>query len=290
MFEISGVVLLQSIMNGLVLGWVYVLMALGMSLILSIMNILQFAHGEVYMLGAYVVYYFAIILGLDFFVSILISVILMSALGLFLERVFFRPLRAEFLPSMIVALGLMIILQSSVTVGFGINPKAIPSFAPGSIGILGTRIGSDRVIAVGISIALTLLLYIFLKRSKYGLALTAAPQHREACILQGISPDRMSALAMAIGSALAAVGGALMGATLVLNTTMGGTALLKGLIIIVLGGVGSLLGVVLGGIILGLVDGVVLVVFGPVAASVAPLLLVVVILVIKPMGLFGHEF
>ena len=290
MFEISGVVLLQSIVNGLVLGWIYVLMALGMSLILSITNILQFSHGEVYMLGAYVAYYFAVSLGLNFFVSILISVMLMAALGLVLERVFFRPLRAEFLSSMIVALGLMIILQSSVTIGFGINPKAIPSFAPGSVGILGTRIGSDRIIAAGISIALTLFLFLFLKKSKYGLALTAAPQHREACILQGISPDRMSALAMAIGSALAAVGGALMGATLVLNTFMGSTALLKGLIIIVLGGMGSLLGVVVGGLILGLVDGVVLVVFGPVAASVAPLLLVVVILVIRPMGLFGHEF
>jgi len=277
-------------MNGLVLGWIYILMALGLSLILSITNILQFSHGEVYMLGAYIVYYFSVILGLNFFVAILISVMLMAVLGLVLERFFFRPLRAEFLPSMIVALGLMIMLQSGVTLGFGINPKAIPSFAPGSIRILGTMIGNDRVIAVGISFSLTLLLFLFLKRSKYGQALTAAPQHREACILQGISPDRMSALAMAIGSALAAVGGALMGATLVLNPFMGSTALLKGLVIIVLGGMGSLLGVVVGGIILGLVDGVVLVVFGPVAASVAPLLLVVVILVIKPMGLFGHEF
>jgi len=290
MFEISGVVLLQSIVNGLVLGWIYILMALGMSLILSITNILQFAHGEVYMLGAYVAYYFSVILGVNFFVAILISVVLMAALGLILERFFFRPLRAEFLPSMIVALGLMIMLQSIVTIGFGINPKAIPSFAPGSVGAFGTMIGNDRVIAVGISAGLTLLLFLFLKKSKYGLALTAAPQHREACILQGISPDRMSAIAMAIGSGLAAVGGALMGATLVLNPFMGSTALLKGLVIIVLGGMGSLLGVVVGGIIMGLVDSVVLVVFGPVAASVAPLLLVIIILVIKPMGLFGHEF
>jgi len=290
MFEISSVVFLQSILNGLVLGWIYILMALGMSLILSITNILQFSHGEVYMLGAYVAYYFSVVLGLNFFAAILISVMLMAVLGLVLERFFFRRLRAEFLSSMIVALGLMITIQSGVTLGFGINPKAIPSFAPGSIGILGTRIGSDRIIAVGISVVLTLLLFLFLKRSKYGLALTAAPQHREACILLGISPDHMSALAMAIGSALAAVGGALMGSTLVLNTFMGSTALLKGLIIVVLGGMGSLLGVVVGGLILGLVDGVVLVVFGPVAASVAPLLLVVVILVVKPMGLFGHEF
>ena len=122
------------------------------------------------------------------------------------------------------------------------------------------------------------------------MALTAAPQHREACILQGISPDTMSALAMVIGSALAAVGGALMGSILMLNPFMGSTALLKGLVIIVLGGMGSLLGVVVGGLILGIVDGVVLVALGPVAASVVPLLLVVAILIVRPLGLFGHEF
>ncbi len=284
----SGV-LLQSIINGLILGWIYALMALGLSLILSITNILQFAHGQVYMLGAYVVYYFCVIWGLNFFLSILISVLLMGGLGLVLEKCFFRPLRAEFLPTMVVALGLMIILQSGVTLGFGINPKSIPSFAPSSVEFLGTMVGVDRLLAAGISILMTLFLFLFLKVSKYGLALTAASQHREASILQGIGPDRMSALALALGSGLAAVGGSLMGATLVLNTTMGDTALIKGLIIIVLGGMGSLVGSVIGALILGLIDGVVLVFFGPVAASIAPLILVAVVLLVRPQGLFGHE-
>jgi branched-chain amino acid transport system permease protein len=283
-------VLLQSIINGLILGWIYALMALGLSLILSITNILQFAHGQVYMLGAYVVYYLCVIWGLNFFLAIFISVILMAALGLVLERCFFRPLRAKFLPTMVVALGLMIILQSAVTLGFGINPKSIPSFAPASVQFIGVMVGLDRLIAAGISMVLTFILFLFLKVSKYGLALTAASQLREASILQGISPDRMSALAMALGSALAAVGGSLMGATLVLNTSMGDTALIKGLIIIVLGGMGSLGGSVAGAIILGLIDGVVLVYFGPVAASIAPLLLVALVLLLKPQGLFGHEF
>jgi branched-chain amino acid transport system permease protein len=252
MFDIPGFVWLQSIVNGLVLGWVYILMALGLSLILSITRILQFSHGEVYMLGAYVAYYFSVVLGLNFILSIFLSVFLLVVLGLLLERFLFRPLHGEFLPSMVVALGLMIIIQSSVTIGFGLVPKSIPSFAPGSFGILGTKIGMDRVIVVGISIAFTLLLFLFVKKSKYGLALAAAPQHREASILQGISPNAMSALA--------------------------------------LGGMGSLLGVVVGGLIMGLVDGVVLVIFGSVAASVVPLVLVIVILIFKPSGLFGHEF
>jgi len=290
MFDIPGFLLLQSIINGLVLGWIYILMALGLSLILSITNILQFSHGEIYMLGAYLTYYFSVILGVNFFLSIIISIILMAALGMVLERFFFRPLRSQFLPSMIVALGLMILLQSSVTIGFGINPKAIPSFAPGSLEILGTMLGTDRAIAVCISVGLSLLLYLFLKKSKYGLALAASPQHREASILQGINPNQMSSLAMAVGSGLAAVGKSLINTTFILNNFMGSTALIKGLVIIVLGGMGSLLGVIVGGIIMGLVDSVVLVIFGPIAASIAPLLLVIVILVLRPMGLFGHEF
>jgi branched-chain amino acid transport system permease protein len=290
MLNISSTVLLQSILNGIILSGIYILIALGLSLIMSIMKILQFAHGEVYMLGAYGVYYFYVISKLNFFLAILISMALMAFFGLILERFFFRPFRDNFLGSFIVALGLMIMLQSSVAVEFGINPKSIPSFASGSIRILSTMIGNDRVIAVGISIAMSLFLLIFLKSSKYGQALTAAAQHREASILQGINPDHMSAIAMAVGSALAAVGGGLMGAILVMNPYMGSAALIKGIIIIVLGGMGSLPGVVLGGIILGLIDSVVLVIFGPVAASIAPMFLVAIILVLKPQGLLGHEF
>lgn len=290
MFGVPSEVVLQSVANGLALGWIYVLIALGLSLVLSIMRILQFAHGEVYMLGAYGIYYFAVMSGLDFYSALVVVVLLTAVLGLLLERILFRPLQGEFLGSMIVSLGLSIMLQAVVVVTFGISPKSIPSFAPGSVEILGTRIGNDRIIAVGVSIALTVLLFLFLKKTKYGQALTAAAQHREASILLGIAPNRMSALAMVIGSALAAVGGAMMGSILLINPFIGSAALMKGLIIIVLGGMGSISGVIVGGLILGLIDGVVLVLFGPVAASLAPMLLVVTILVLKPQGLFGHEF
>jgi branched-chain amino acid transport system permease protein len=264
-------------------------MALGLSLILSIMRILQFAHGEVYMLGAYAVYFFSVILGLNFYIALFITIILSGLFGLLLERVLFRPLKGEFLGSMIVALGLSIMLQAIVSVYFGVSQKSVPSFAPGSVNLAISMIGNDRIIAVVISILMTLGLFFFLKRTRYGQALTASSQLPEAAILIGISPNRMSALTMVIGGVLAAIGGALMGAILIMNPFMGSTALMKGLVIIVLGGMGSIWGAVIGGIILGMVDGVALVVFGPVAASIAPLLLVMLVLIVKPKGLFGHE-
>jgi branched-chain amino acid transport system permease protein len=281
-FGIPAASLLESFINGLAVGWIYILIAMGLSLIFGIMRILQFAHGEVYMLGAYCVFYFSVIHGLSFIGATVISMVMGLLLGLILERLFFRPLGGEELPTLIVALGLSI-------VGFGVTPKSIPSFAPNPTRILGVMVGSDRLIAVGVSMALILLLYIFLKRSKYGQAMTAVAQHREGSLLMGISPTHMSMMVMAIGSGLATIAGSLMGAIFSISPFMGVTALVKGLIIIILGGMGSLLGVVVGGLILGLIDGMAPVIAGPAVAAIAPLFIVTVILVLKPQGLFGHE-
>jgi len=288
-FGIPAASLVQSFINGLALGWIYILIAMGLSLVFGTMRILQFAHGEVYMLGAYAVYDFVVLHGLPFLVAMPLCMATGLVLGLILERFFFRPLGGEFLPTIMIALGVMIVLQAMVTVGFGVTPKSVPSFAPHAVEVLGLRLGSDRLIAVAVSIALILLLYFFLKRTKLGLALTAAAQHREASLLMGINPTHMSLTAMAVGSAMASVAGGLMGSIFPLNPVMGGTALMKGLIIIILGGMGSLPGVLVGGLILGFIDGVAPVVSGPATAAIAPLFIVTMILVLRPQGLFGHE-
>jgi branched-chain amino acid transport system permease protein len=289
MFDVPGQFLWQSFINGLCLGWIYILVAVGLSLIFGIMNILQFSHGEVYMLGAYFIYFFSVVHGLSYFVAMLISAVLVLVLGLILERFFFRPLAREPMGTLVVALGLMLALQAIVSVGFGITQKAIPSFAPNPTEVLGMTIGSDRLIAVGISIAMVLFLYLFLKRTKQGQALTAAAQHREASLLMGINPNRMSATAMAIGSALAAIAGGLMGVISQISPFMGGPALIKGLIVIIVGGMGSLLGVVVGGLIMGLIDGIFPVIFNPAMAAIAPLIIVCIILIFRPQGIFGRE-
>jgi branched-chain amino acid transport system permease protein len=280
---------MQTIVNGFALGWLYVLMALGLTLILSIMGILQLAHGEVYMIGAYVTYYCCVSFGVNLYASMFISMAVMAGFGLFLERFLFRPVRAQILAPIVISLGLTLILMSTAVVGFGLYERSIPRLAQGSFVFLGSAVPKDRIIAVGFAVGLLLLLYLFLKKSKYGQAMVASAQSREGAILRGISPNVMSSIAMAIGCALAAAGGTLAGSILMLTPSMGTLPLVKGLVIIVLGGMGSLLGAAIGGIFLGLVDGIIPVAFSPGLTSLAPLVVVIVILLVRPQGLFGHE-
>jgi branched-chain amino acid transport system permease protein len=289
MVEESTSLLVSGIINGLCLAGIYILIALGLTLILSIMNILQFAHGEVYMIGAYIVYFFMVRFGMNAILAILVSMVLTGILGLILERFIFRHFLNRFIFVICVATGLMLILQTSAVLLFGLDTKKIPNFVPGTISVLGANVPNDRLAAVVAGIVLTSLLYLFLKRSKFGQAIVATAQNREGAILQGINPYLMYSLVMGIGSALAAVAGSFTGSIFMLDPYMGGVALMKGVAIIVIGGMGSIMGIIIGGVLLGLSDGIIAIYFGSGAATIVPLLLVIFILVIKPEGLFGDN-
>lgn len=283
-------VIIQGIINGLGMGWIYVLMALGLSLIFSILNIAQLAHGELYMLGAYLAYYFAVTLGVDLIITALICMVIMAAIGILLERFFFRPVsKGPFLAPIVVSLGLTLILQGSVVEIFGVFPRTIPRLAQGSISVAGNAIPLDRLVAISVGVALVVLLYLFLKKTKYGLAIVACAQDINSARLQGVSADTVSSLVMAGGCALAAIAGVLAGALFRVSPTMGFIPMLKGLIIIVIGGLGSLPGAIIGGLLLGLIDGLVPIILNPAAASIMPLIIVIFIILLRPRGLFGHE-
>jgi branched-chain amino acid transport system permease protein len=282
---------LQATVNGLALGWLYIIMALGLTWILSIMGILQLAHGEIYMIGAYLVFYLCTSVGLNLYLSILLSMVAMAMAGVFLERCLFRikPSRDPVLSAIVISTALSLILTSGASVAFGLYEKSLPRLTLGSFHILGGAVPRDRVLAIAFSGTALFLLYLFLKMSRWGQAIMASAQNREAALLRGIDPNRMSMISMAIGCALAALAGALAGSILMLHPYMGSQPMLKGLVIIVLGGLGSLAGATLAGIFLGLVDGIVPVIFGPGPAAVVPLVIVILILLVKPTGLFGHE-
>ena len=286
---ISAGTIWQGLINGLALGWIYVLMALGLTLIFGIMHIMQFAHGEIYMLGAYVVFYLTASAGMPLVLATLSAMVVMAVFGLILEKLLFRRLKGEVLSAIVATTGLTLIIQSGAVVMFGLYERSIPMLAAGPLNILGSAVPKDRIVAVAVAIALSLSLWLFLKKTKYGVAMVASAQSPEGAILQGIGPEKMAALAMAIGCALAAAGGTLAGSLFALSPYMGLTPLVKGLIIIVLGGMGSLPGAFIAGMILGLIDGLVPIFFGHAWAAIGPMLIVIVVLVIKPQGLFGHE-
>ena len=217
--------------------------------------------------------------------------VLLAAFGVLLERGLFRPKpgRDVVLSSIVISTGLTLILSSGAVVGFGLYQKALPRLINGSFDFLGAAVPKDRILAIGFSVLALLILYAFLKRTRLGLAMVASAQNREGSFLKGINPNYMSMSAMAIGCALAALAGALAGSILQLQPYMGSLPMIKGLVIIVLGGLGSIPGAVIGGLILGLIDGIVPVFFGSAVASVAPLIIVILVLLFRPKGLLGHE-
>ena len=280
--------LFQAVGNGIALGWLYILIALGLALIFSIMEILQFAHGEIYMIAAYISYYLCTKLGMNIYMAMIISMAAMAIVGVIMERFLFRPVRGKFLNPLIVSLGCTYMFMSGATVWFGLYNRSLPKLAIGSITIFGGVLPIDRLVVVLFSLGFVLLLYLFLKGTKKGQAMVASAQSREGAVLRGINPNTMSRITMAIGCALAAGAGTLAGTMSIVAPGMGGPVLLKGFIIIVIGGMGSLLGAVVGGLIMGLVDGVIPVYADPAVASIGSLLIVIVLLIIKPEGLFGR--
>ncbi len=278
----------QSFINGFALGWLYILMALGLSLIFGITRIMQFAHGELYMLGGYVVYLFSVSLHLNLFLSILLAMVLVGAFGYLLYVGLFKRFTGQMVNPIIISVGLTLILQSGVMVVFGLTQRTLPRLAEGGLSLLGSPVPKDRLVVVVVSVILVAALYVALKKHRYGQAMVASAQSPEGAQLQGINLARMGAISMFTASALAAAGRALAGSVFQLTPYMGVQPLVKGLIIIVLGGLGSVPGVVVGGLFLGLLDGVAPVVLGAGWASILPLVIVMIVLLVKPTGLWGY--
>jgi branched-chain amino acid transport system permease protein len=281
--------LAQSILNGLAAGWIYVLVALGLTLVFGIMRIVQFAHGEIYMLGAYCSYFLIKIFGFSFLEALFLTTIAIGLLGIVLERFFFRPFRDRFEPSIIVAVGLMVFLQTTAVVGFGTDTKSMGGIIPGVMRVSGVTLSWDRLLVMAVGIILVAALFLIIQNTKMGQAMVAVAQDPHAAALQGIDVNRISAVAMALGCALAAIAGSLMGSIFSTSPFMGTSAITKGIAVIILGGLGSIPGAIAGGIILGLIDGLVPPLLSPTMAGIVSFGVIIIVLLLRPQGLFGHE-
>ena len=227
----------QSAVNALMLGATYALVAVGLSLVFSIMRVIQFAHGHLYMLGAFCVYYLATDFGVNYFAALLIAAIAVGLLGMVLDRIFLRPLRGQDLPSMIVTLGLLLLIEGSALLAFGERDKRFHSPVDGAVWIFDVIvIPSERLMILAVAAPLIALLFLFVWRTKEGQAMRAVAQDREAAMLQGINVDWISALGMFIGSALAAAAAGLLLPIQVLTPAVGGPVVIKAFMVVILGG------------------------------------------------------
>ena len=285
----SSTAFAQSLLNGLALGGIYILVALGLTLVLSIMGIVQISHGEIYMIGAYSVFYLVSILTMNFLLAVVIATLFVGFIGIFLERVCFRPFRGDPDRSMTVAVSLTFILQNLVLFIAGGNPLSFSSPITGVLHIAGIAIAWKRLTIVIAGFGLVVALFLFIRYSKTGQAMLAISQERDGAALQGINIDRISAVAMFMGCGLAAVAGALVGSLFTISPTMGSFALIKGIAVIILGGLGSIPGAVVGGLILGLIDGIVPAFATTHIAGLCGFATIIIILLFRPQGIWGHE-
>ena len=279
--------LVQALLNGFGLAMVYVLVALGLTLIFSILEIINFAHGEFYMLGGYVTYYAFAVFGLNYFATLGFAILAVGLAGVVAERLIFRYLRGKTLNAFIVSLGLLWVMQASAQLSFGVLDKPVPSAFSGIVRAFGLVISVERLVVSLSAIVLIAALYLFLRWSRPGRAMRAVAQDADAAALQGVDIELVSALGFGIGCALAGGAGGLLAPVFAVSPAMGALPVVKAFIIIIIGGMGSLPGAVVGGLLLGSVEGLGSLFMGSAAVSVLGFLVVILVLLVRPRGLFG---
>jgi branched-chain amino acid transport system permease protein len=279
--------LVQALLNGFGLAIVYILVALGLTLIFSILEVINFAHGEFYMLGGFAAYYLSAVGGLNYVATLVLAMLLVGLAGVVAERLVFRHLRGKTLNAFIVSLGLLWVLQATAQLSFGVLDKSVPSAVSGIVRVGGVIVSRERLFVILTAVALITGLYLFLKFTRMGQAMRAVAQDADAAALQGVNIELTSALGFGIGCALAGAAGALLAPIFAVSPTMGALPVVKAFIIIIVGGMGSLPGAVLGGLLLGAVEGVGTLFMSSAAVNILGFLMVIAILLLRPRGLLG---
>jgi len=281
--------IVATIVNIFVLSSVYILVAIGFSFLFNVLNVFNLAHGAIYMLGAYVSYEVASVLGLGPWVGLLAATFTLALFGIFSERVFFRPFMGDLNSTIIVSIAIILILQTAVNIAMGDKILALPPFLTGVLKTGLVSITWHRVMTFIMGIVLLVMTLWFVNRTRWGLQMQAIAQDLEGAALQGIDVRRISIIACVVAFSLAAIAGCLMGAYLSLTPFMGDYILSKVLILVILAGVGSISGVFYTGLILGAMDSTMPLLIGGAASEAVTITVVIIIFLFLPKGFFGHE-
>lgn len=275
-----------SLVNGIVWALIIALVALGLSFIFGLMEIVNVAHGELYMLGAVLTWYGLTWFG-NFWLGVIVASLIVGILGIGLERGILRPVEGRPAYTVIVTIGLSYILQQIALVTFGGSPQKMPDPLPVAIQFLGVRYPAYRLLIAGVS-ALTLIgLWLFLHRTSLGLWIRAAMQDREMASAMGIPVSHVYIMTFSLGAMLAALGGALAAPIVQVFYLMGLDLLCMSFIVVIVGGLGSLKGTFVASLIMCPLEGVMTVFVTPTEARVVSFIIMAVVLLARPRGLFG---
>lgn len=284
-------VLLQSAASGILIGGVYALVGIGLTIIYGVMRVINFAHGELLMIGMYLTWIIFTAFGVDPFLSIVITIPAMFLFGAFLQKVLInRVLNALPQNQILLTIGLGLVLSNLVMLIYTSDYKIITtSYSSSTINLAGLPLSAPLAISLVITSAITAILYLFLLKTDTGQAIRATAQDRDAAQLMGINVKRMSVLAFGIGTALAGTAGALVSPTYYIFPQVGVAFTLKAFVIVVLGGMGSVVGATIGGIIIGVTESLAAVYISSGMKEVFVYVLFLLVLLFKPSGLLGRS-
>ncbi len=282
-------VFFQALISGILVGGVYALIGIGLTISFGVMRVINFAHGDLLMLGMYLTYFLFTLLHIDPFISIIITIPLMFLFGGILQKAIInRALNALPQNQILLTIGMGLVMSNSIMLAFTSDYKILTTtYSSSSITLLSISISEPLVVSFVITSGITTALYWFLYRTDTGQAIRATAQDREAAQLMGINVKRMSIIAFGIGSALAATAGALISPTYYIFPQVGSVFTLKAFVITVLGGMGSIFGATLGGVLIGVAESIGGVYFGSGWKDVIVFILFLLVLLFKPSGLLG---
>ncbi|CDQ38490.1 MULTISPECIES: branched-chain amino acid ABC transporter permease [Virgibacillus] len=281
-------IFIQQLFNGLTIGSVYSLVALGLTLVYGILHIPNFAHGALYMLGGYVTLTMMVYLGVNYWISILISIITIGILSVLMDRLVFHPLRKSTpIQHKVAAIGMLLFLEALAQLIWGADYRQMPTPYGQVIQFADVTLTVQRLIIVVAAIAVMILLYLFLKKTFMGASILAMAQNREGASLVGINTNKVAVITFFIAGTLAAIGASLTSPINLVFPGMGHLVILKAFVIIIIGGMGSIPGAILGGYILGFSESIGATYISSDYKDIIAFVLLIVILSIKPQGIFA---
>jgi len=279
------------LINGLSSGSIYALVALGYTMVYGIVKLINFAHGDVIMVGSFIIYLMVRSVGLPFIPAVLLAMAGCALLGVLMEKIAYKPLRnTTRLSALITAIGVSLFLQNAFMVIFRPDPRPFPALSvPGSVRIFGdVTVSYLAIITISVSVLMMVLLHLFVKLTKVGKAMRAVSEDSGAASLMGVNVNGTIAITFAIGSALAAVGSALYASTFPLvEPFMGLNMGLKAFVAAVLGGIGTIPGAMLGGFLLGIIESMTRAYISTQLSDAVVFSILIFVLLIKPSGLLG---
>ncbi len=283
----TSVILGQVLVNGLSLSAIYVLIALGFTLLFGIMRVVNFAHGAFAMLGGYALFYLYGTFKLPYVLAVPLGAVLVALASLVLEALVFRWFYQKMLQSMIGLLGLNLAIVYSAVLIWDVYQRSIPPAFAGVIQLEGLILPADRLMVIGIAMVVLVAFWIFMTRTRYGLAMRAAAQDVETAESQGIDTRFIYRLAFVISIFMAALAGGLYAQIYSLSPFMGDRPLLVAFVVVILGGMGSIPGAALGGVILGFAESFLSTFYGAEVNSFVSFGVVILLLIVRPWGLLG---